>query len=109
MRSVLSCHVAEIRLAAGRGKLDDVGDRSRVLAVGAAVEDGRIDEERKRRHGDQRHDDAHEEEPDGAHRGATKAPSERIDGTQRPTKTPCSWSPVNHNVMDRTSATAAAS
>src|SRR3954454_16705624 len=106
---VLSCRVTEVRFAAGRGELDDVEIDGRELAVGAAVEDGRIDEERERAHRDERDDDAHEEEADGAHRGARNAPSERIDGTQRPTNTPCSWLPVNHSVMERTSATAAAS
>src|SRR4051794_39272264 len=103
---VLSRRVAEVRLAARWGKLDDVGEGSCELAVGAAVEDRRVDQERERRHRDERHDAAHEEEPHGAHRGARNAPSERIDGTQRPTNTLCSWLPVNHSVTERTSATA---
>ena len=64
-----------------------------VLGRVAAVEDRAVDEESESSTDDERHDHAHREEAYGAHgrsRLSTIPPSERIDGTQRPTKMP--WS-----------------
>src|SRR5205085_11668123 len=47
--------------------------------------------------------DAHRERP------AFKPPRARIDGTQRPTKMPCSWLPVNQRLTERTNDTNAPS
>ena len=78
----------------------------------AAVEYGAPDEERHRGHDEHGDERANDEEADVAHwravLGSTIAPSERIDGTQRPTKMPWSSLPVNQSETEKANDTAAA-
>src|SRR3954451_3735741 len=83
-----------------------------LLAGVLALHDGPPHEERERSNDEQRDAGADGEQREAAHgrafRGSTIAPSARIEGTQSPTKIPCSWSLKNHRETDSTNEMPAA-